>query len=82
VGAGTLVSNGGRLVPVSWNSGKTSAPAATIATHEQQTRIPSIIPKTFGIAEDCVLVVSINMDLLKILFILHWIDKPAIRKKD
>ena len=66
VGAGVLVlSNEEKGVLDSRKNGKKSAPAATMATHEQQTRIASIIPRIFGMDEDCVLVVSINMDLLK-----------------
>jgi hypothetical protein len=60
-GTGVLVLSGGvKVVLVSRNNGKKSAPAATIAAHEQQTRIASMIPKIFGIDEDWALVVSIN----------------------
>jgi hypothetical protein len=68
VGAGGTVFsdggvNGGRLV--SRKIGTKNAAAATIAIHEQQTRIATIAAMILGVDEDWVLPVSIERNLLK-----------------
>jgi hypothetical protein len=44
---------------------KISAPAATIAIHEQQTRTATIPAIIFGVEEDGFGLVSMNIDLLR-----------------